>query len=288
MSFMDHPNHGAEEPPSYAAASSSSSHTSDLTSSYASIYMQGRDKLRFLNLPEALVLALEPLLVGYWPKGIQEKGPVEDCYSFKFEGYPFGTSGSSEGVSSRMMIKAMLSYLYERGWYLVTPISTSHVVGCKDSMIFRQRKMRAPNGFVEPEVEKLPAVDWLIVCIGGNDKLRLIGEAQQPGLLRAVQSLLEGMQMYQGGEMSDGSFEFKLKGWPWYCFSEKRVKSELLILRLVELFDNWGWRTYGTIRTRTETDKAKKADTWYLVKSQDWQRPNTASAEDVPRPPEKK
>ena len=59
MSFMDHPNHGAEEPPSYAAASSSSSHTSDLTSSYASIYMQGRDKLRFLHLPEPLVLALE-------------------------------------------------------------------------------------------------------------------------------------------------------------------------------------------------------------------------------------
>lgn len=89
-------------------------------------------------------------------------------------------------------------------------------------------------------------------------------------LVQSLKQMLAGLDCFQSGEWSHDSFEFKLKGFPWSARDEKAAKVELLLLAVVETLDRFGWRSYATVRQRSDTDEARKQDTWYFVREEGW------------------
>ncbi len=110
------------------------------SSSYASIFLQNRDKMRLLQFPDAIITKLEPIVRASWAPGIQGSRRVAEAYEFKLAGCPWGILGDREAVGGRILLRNVLAFLYSQGWLLVSSVSTSRVVGCKDTMIFRQRR----------------------------------------------------------------------------------------------------------------------------------------------------
>jgi len=267
------------------------------TSRYATLFLQNRDKLCLLQFPADVVRAIEPLIRNSWAAGIQATREVAGLATeFKLGGTPFGTLGDKDAAASRVLVRNVLAFLYERGWILVAAVGTSRIVGSKDTMVFRQQLRRrqqqrdqsrkrhqnlagstkCDDGGKEGEEMEVvlpPPVDFLVVAICGSDKIRFIGGA--PALLAAVRRMLVGLDFFQaaeeGGCGSRDCCEFRLRDGPWSSFrAETKTRAELLLLRLVEVLDAFGWRSYGTARQRTETEKTKKADSWFFIRPQDW------------------
>jgi hypothetical protein len=146
-------------------------------------------------------------------------------------------------------------------------------------------------------------VEWLVIAPTGGDRLRVISDGPiwrdvvggtdpdstpEPTSSRAatsswernhdelgvlVQNLkqaLAAIDYFQSGEWNHDSFEFKLKGYPWSAMGEKTVKVERLLLAVVEMLDRFGWRSYATVRQRSDSDDVRKADTWYFVREDGW------------------
>ncbi len=275
--------------------------------SFATLSFHRRDRLRFLQFPAQIYHDVRPLLLEAWAPGLQTEGFYGESYEYRFKDSPFGALGDEPGVASRRLVRDVLAFLYERSWLLVTPLSHSRRIGCKDTLIFRQKAESAPSKAAEPIV--LPPVEWLVVALQGAGRLRiiydgngsgrrdvivknsgrLIGnntkasdpespavEARQPVphdlgvLVDSLKNAFDGIGSPQTGDWNQESFEFRLGSKPWRAHGEGTVKARLVLLRLIETLDGFGWRSYATIRQRTESDDVKKSDTWYFVRPEDW------------------
>ncbi|KAH8909742.1 hypothetical protein BR93DRAFT_415988 [Coniochaeta sp. PMI_546] len=153
------------------------------------------------------------------------------------------------------------------------------------------------------DVEIPPPVEWLVIAPTGGDRLRVISDgpiwrdlvtdvgpdsrlipassAPAPSsrehnhdelgvLIQNLKQALTAIDYFQSGEWNHDSFEFKLKGYPWSAMGEKTVKVERLLLAVVETLDRFGWRSYATVRQRSDSDDVRKADTWYFVREEGW------------------
>jgi hypothetical protein len=89
-------------------------------------------------------------------------------------------------------------------------------------------------------------------------------------LIRALKQAFAELDYFQSGQWTYDSFEFKLKGFPWAAVGDKRVKAERLLLAVVETLDGFGWRSYATVRQRSESEDVRKADTWLFVREEGW------------------
>jgi hypothetical protein len=272
------------------------------TSVFASISLTWTDKLRLHQFPASVTQEIADQLRASWPPGIKsEQDLPHGAHEFKFKGTPFGTFGTQEGVGSRRLIRDVLAFLYARGWTLVVPLSHSQRKGSKDSLVFRQRSIERGPGLEKGEgaaaarVEVLvpPPVEWLVIAPAAGDKLRVIydGSLKLSGgsavaaaaggkqhdhdelgvLVQSLKQVLLGMDYFQAGTWSHDSFEFKFKGYPWSALKdEKRVKVERLLLEVLDVLERFGWRSYATVRHRSDTDDVRKQDTWFFVRDEDW------------------
>ena len=282
------------------------------TSSFGTISFHFSDKLRFLQFPKSIYHDIRPVLVAVWAPGIQSEDFYGDSYQYQFQGRPFGAFGDEAGVASRRLVRDILAFLYERSWLLVTTICSTKQKDRKDTLIFRQRQEPAhglSSSSIGP-IAALPSVEWLVVAPQGSARLRFIydndssrkdlitktsGRLMSDGtkvtdaesaalgssqlvphdlglLLDALKSAFDKMGCAQTGDWNQDSFEFKLKDKLWRPRGENTVKSRLLLLKLIETLDRLGWRSYASLRHRTEGDDHKKSDTWYFVRPRDWVR----------------
>jgi len=240
------------------------------TAMFACLSFNKSDSIRFLQFPEEICTDIQPVILSSWPPGIQSVGPFGECYQYKLRERPFGTFGAQEAVGGRRLVRDILAFLHDRSWQLVCPLAYTQRVTGKDSLIFRKQP---PGKEAEP-------TEWLAVGISKTDRLRLIYEAEnlkkRTGVdsdwdhfgvvIAALRKVLEGMELFQKGDWSYDSFEFKLKGSPWQEHGEKTVRTRLLLLRMVETLDSLGWQSYASVLMRTGTDDYRMADTWYFCR----------------------
>lgn len=328
------------EPPSYGEIMSDQD---TISNTYAILSLHHSDTIRFLQFPESLYTGAAALLRASWPPGIQSERPYSQAYEYKLKGRPFGTLGDQESVGSRRLVRDLLAFLHRRGWVVVTPLNQSSHAGCKDTLIFRQQarqsgesqtpqnqlSMRTGSSSSEagpssprvlPAAEVAdpvipPPVDWLVVTMSRNDKMRIIydtptvddqlgdtkGSSSGSGkggssssasvpraddnhdelgvFVQAIRRAMTDIDCFQSGEWKYDCFEFKCKGTPWVT---RLVQVRLLLLRLVETLDRFGWQSYVTMRQRTESDDPRKADTWYFVRPRSWAGARRTSGVDLP------
>lgn len=256
------------------------------TPTYATLSFHKSDTIRLLNFPATLTAALEPILLASWPPGIQaqSQNTTEQSAEFKFRGKPFGNSNSQEGVGGLRLMRNILSALHDSGWELVTSVMCSKRVTAKDTLIFRQRP-----GWGSASHSGAPPLEWLILAPMARDKLRVVYDAEgiRPHgeideeqsrdylgvLVSGIKKVLNALGLFEKGNWSHDSFEMHLKGNPWRSRGEASVTVRILLIKLFELVEGHGWRTYMTLVQRTGDDEERMPDTWYFVR----ERKNTGS-----------
>ncbi|KAK3313526.1 hypothetical protein B0H66DRAFT_354942 [Apodospora peruviana] len=240
----------------------------NLTPSYpfASLSLHKSDSIRFLQFPEEIYTEAQSVILKVWPPGIQTSGPYGESYQYKLKKRPFGSMGDQEAVGGARLVRNMITFLSSRSWDLVTPLLCSRHLGAKDTLIFRKRS---------PETPPPPPVEWLTVSMLRSDRLRIIYDASSEidadhghlGLLIAsLKKMLEEMDYFQKGDWSFDSFEFKLKGLPWPAHGVNTVKTRMLMLRVLDVLDSFGWESRVNIGQRSGTDDYRMPDCWYFVR----------------------
>jgi hypothetical protein len=240
------------------------------TNKFASLSIHQTDRLRFLQFPEDIYVDAEAVITASWPPGVQAAGPYGNSYQYKLKGRPFGAMSDKEGVGCRRLIRDVLAFLRDHSWVLVTPLICNLRPDAKDTLIFRR---------LAPDAPLPPPVEWLVVALTRSDRLRIIYDVKNPNpltadndhdhlgvLVTSLKKVLEGMELLDKGEYNNDSFEFKFKGMPWNAYGEKTVTTRLMLLRLVETLDSFGWQSHAAVLQRTGTKDIRVADTWYFVR----------------------
>ncbi|KAL8420199.1 hypothetical protein RB594_003110 [Gaeumannomyces avenae] len=250
--------------------------------SFAAIAFYASDKLRFFQFPEPVCReGAAQVIRASWPDGIQgETYHVGTAaYEYKLGGRPFGSTGEAAGLGARVLVRNLLAYLHSLGWLLDASLSQARDVASKDTLIFRQ-----PRGGGEPEPEPEPPAGpqprWMAVALTSGDRLRFLGgcgdgdgEGTMIGTMRRE---LQGLGLLARGQREtdqglaagsvEAGYEFKLKRSMWRAeFGENVLQARVLTLRVAEVLDSFGWRSYATVRQREGVENFIKTDTWYFV-----------------------
>jgi hypothetical protein len=239
-------------------------------STHATLSFHKSDTIRLLSFPSDITSALEPVILASWPPGLESHGSFGQSYQYKVRGRPFGYYGTQHHVGGIRLLRDVLAFLYARGWDLLAPLLCSRRYTAKDTLIFR--RVVAPR----------PAVEWLSLAPMGADKLRVVydvdkarlcgmdGDHDHLGvLISGVKKVLEELDYYDKGGWSHDSFEFEMKGRPWRSRGEASVKMRIMLMRLLETMEGYGWRLYSNFVQRTGSDEDRILDTWYFVRQGD-------------------
>jgi len=264
---------------------------SPLSSTYATLSFHKTDTIRLLHFPPALATALEPVVLASWPLGLESKSQstAEQSAEFKCKGKPFGYYNMQHKVGGLRLVRDVLTVLHDHGWDLVTSVMCSKRYTAKDTLIFRHRQ--GHQGQPGNRNGAGPSVEWLVLAPMARDKLRVLYDADGVKLhgdpeddqhrdhlgvlISGIKKTLEGLGCFDKGDWSHDSFEFQLKGKPWRSRGETSVTVRIMLMRLLELMDGYGWRLYATFVQRTGADEDKILDTWYFVR----ERRRTGTAE---------
>ncbi|PMD19204.1 hypothetical protein NA56DRAFT_750676 [Hyaloscypha hepaticicola] len=175
---------------------------------FASITLHKSDSLHIFQLPQKEIDGLRKIIEQCSEKGIQKERVLQSsCHEFKLRGNPWNTSSLTgmESISSRILIREMLAYLFSVGWMLHARSN--------DFFIFRHQAAAPPD----------------TECIAlFRDDLRAQGVLQDE----------------YWKEEENNAWEFKIKGRPWSGWGEEMDMGIPLLLRIVELLDMHGWRLY--------------------------------------------
>ncbi|KAL8370182.1 hypothetical protein RB595_000529 [Gaeumannomyces hyphopodioides] len=248
--------------------------------SFAAIAFYASDKLRFFQFPEPVCReGAGQVIRASWPDGVQSESyhVGTAAYEYKLGGRPFGSTGEAAGLGARVLVRNLLAYLHSLGWLLDASLSQARDVASKDTLIFRQPR---GGGDAAAAAAAGPQPRWLAIALTSGDRLRFLGgcgdgdgdgtlvgdlrrELQRLGLLARGQRKTD--QGVAAGSVEAG-YEFKLQRSMWRAeFGENVLQARVLTLRVAEVLDSFGWRSYATVRQREGAENFIKTDTWYFI-----------------------
>ncbi|KAI0128493.1 hypothetical protein BJ170DRAFT_721176 [Xylariales sp. AK1849] len=196
---------------------------------FATLSLSKSDCIRFIQFPEDVYRKIETVIM--------------------MKGRPLGMFRKVKSTGSRTLPRDILRYLYDNSRVLTTTINLSEKVGSKDTMLFK--KSTIPS----------PPVDWMVVQCCHSDRIYLHGAGMIS--IKDFEDILTILEYFEKGSWTHDAYEFCLTGRPWRGHGERVMKARRLILQVAELTDKLGWKTYGTIKQRTDSDDKKICDSWY-------------------------
>lgn len=107
-----------------------------------------------------------------------------------------------------------------------------------DSLVFRYQTLPPPP------------CDWLSVSFDQLDRLRILG-APSPDLAAAVVTALQ--PAIASHKMSDHRFDVKFCGTPWSPSGEQTVTLRVILLRLLEVMESFGFTLYAGVNQCNDT-----------------------------------
>lgn len=173
-------------------------------SHFASLSFDSNDHIRLLNFPESDVQAFHSVVSQSWPKGVKSIGSYGPSVDLKLHGYPFAQVGSTSEMNSCILVRSILSHLFNSGWILHQSVNVLRSSALTDSLIFRN------------QTPPPPPASWFTLSFYLSDRLRLSGADQE--VIGDFGTLLKSLGMWQNEEWKDeqlGVYEFKLCSIPW-------------------------------------------------------------------------
>ena len=227
--------------------------------SFASLSLHMTDKIRLLQFPSADIISIREIIQTKWPLGIQDERMYAKSHEFKLRGNPWNAHGS-DGIPARILMRSLLAHLYGKGWILTASTDVSRKQSDKDTLMFRKQ--------VEPPLAKSM---WMAISFSHSDRLRLMGAGDD--LIMALRGMLKVMGLLQDESWKDrarDAYEFKLYGSPWWPTGESTMATRLLLLKMVEMLEKFGWSLYASVDQNNGHTEFSETDSWYCVKDRDW------------------
>ena len=228
-------------------------------SAFASMSLHGVDRIRFLQFPQEDIFALHSVVQASWYLGIQAVRKYSFSHEFKLNGSPWRGQGS-DAIPARIVMRSILAYLFSVGWILQASTDVSKKDHGKDTLIFRKQETPPPES------------DWIAISFNQTNRLRLVGANAQ--LISAFRTMLKGTRLYQEEGWKDKSrnaWEFKIQGSPWTASGEERMVTRLLLLKMVETLERYGWSLYASVdQNEAHAGQGSKTDSWFCVRKKGW------------------
>ncbi|PVH68059.1 hypothetical protein DL98DRAFT_522979 [Cadophora sp. DSE1049] len=238
---------------------------------FASLSFNGSDRIRLLSFAQPAIDGIRAVIKTSYNKGLQAEQKYGGSHEFKLYGNPWHGQ-SSDAMSSRVVMREILGYLFSVGWILHASTDTSRSKMAADTLFFRKQQ-QAP-----------PLSEWIAISFNKSDRLRLIGANTQ--LIAAFKDLLFQMRLLQTDcgwkDKSLGAWEFKINGcpWgrtaeetisPWWATGEETLSTRALLMKMLECLEGFGWSLYASVNQNTNlSENHNDADTWYCVKEKGW------------------
>jgi len=219
--------------------------------------MHTEDKLRFLQFPTETINMCRKVIATTWKRGIQEERDYGGSVEVKVFGHPW-RGASDEAIGARRLICALLGALHGQGWVLTLCTDISKKNWDKDTLIFRH------------QVPSPAECDWCCIAFSRMDRIKFIDVS--PEIYTALISRLGPTQVQGHWPHSQGVYEVKLSGTPWYANGTATMEVRAMLLVLLEILESEGWTVYASVDQKNGTDKQTETDTWHCCRPKGWER----------------
>ncbi|XP_068751085.1 uncharacterized protein [Montipora capricornis] len=202
------------------------------------------DSLMIMNASMDLHQLFKNAIEKSWPKGIQKWTYENDVLVVKLKGYAWRPDGE-DTVHSRVLINTIIADLFQQQWKLY---GNSNFKSDANTFFF-EHDPNLPVG--------QPSPMQFVISFNSHDLLRVIGAPEN--LISAVRNTIQGhwVRGIQRESSYAGSWEFKLKGTPWWADGQEAVESRYLVLKVMESLQAYGWSPIAAIdSSRKDSDKS--------------------------------
>ena len=175
--------------------------------------------------------------------------PLPPPWHFTFHGFPWCPDGS-ETVHSRVVLQAIIHDLSQKQWHLY---GNSNLKSTANTLFFKYEPDMSSSSVSHP----LPPPWHFTLSLNSNDLLRVIDAPES--LIPTIRDIIQTSwyRGIQGVLRYAGSWEFKLKGTPWWADGQETVEARILILKLMEMLHAVGWSPIASIdSSRKVSDKS--------------------------------
>ena len=202
------------------------------------------DSLMILYSPMDLHQLFKDVIERTWPKGVQKWTYKNEVLLIKLNGYPWSPDGE-ETVYSRVILQTLIGDLLQKQWKLC---GNSNLKSSANTFFFEYDENMPPGQ---------PSPAQFTISFNGHDLLRVISAPES--LISAVRGTIQ--RHWRKGIQRElryaESWEFKLKGTPWWTSGDEAVESRFLVLRLMEALQAYGWSPVASIdSSRKLSDKS--------------------------------
>ena len=113
-------------PPSYGQNETSPLvPVSTFRTSFASVSVHMRDRIRLLRFPESDIQRIQEIIRSSWPRGIQDLRPYDQSKEIKLHGNPWASNHDSQKLEARRLVMGLLQGLFDMGWVLKMAVDVS-------------------------------------------------------------------------------------------------------------------------------------------------------------------
>ncbi|XP_078368412.1 uncharacterized protein LOC144652262 [Oculina patagonica] len=194
-----------------------------------------------LNAPMELHQMFKDVMEKTWPKGIEKWSYKNYVLKIKLKGYPWCADGE-ETVHATVIIHTLVNELLMRQWKLY---GNFNLRSSANTLFFEHD----PN--IAPVLQPIP--EHFTISFNGENLLRLIGNTEV--LLSPVRNVLQTFwdRGIQKEERYAESWQFKLHGTPWWTSGLDAANSRLLVVKLMEAMQAYGWSVVAVIDCSKKT-----------------------------------
>ena len=210
---------------------------------FCAVDLWGWDKLKLFNCEMQICEAVKYTVHEHW-RGIQKAEQDNLSYVLKLKGYPWTSTGGDDSVKNRLLIMKILQTMASYGWTLY---SATNIDNHTDTLFFcRKRNLYISREFCS---------SIFAISLNANDRLRLINA--DGGVIQAMKRIIESNwpEVQKEGDYY-GSYEFKLKGTPWWVRGERSLPSVSLLCAIFTELRRLGWKAIMNLDiSRSDHDK---------------------------------
>jgi predicted RNA-binding protein YlqC (UPF0109 family) len=231
---------------------------SSFQTTFATLSLHMADRIRLLQFPASDIDAIRNVIRAKWRKGIQADRKYAMSHEFKLHGNPWWGQGS-DSIPARIVMREIFAYLYSAGWILHASTDLSKKERDKDTLVFRKQQHPPPQS------------EWISISFNQSDRLRLIGADGE--LIAAFRTMLKGMQKLQNEGWKDqilNTWEFKIRGTPWWASGEETMVTRMMILNMLETLERYGWSLYASIDQNQAGEDSSETDSWFCTREKGW------------------
>lgn len=221
------------------------------------VSLSSTDKFQLVNVPSDVLHIIKGVVMNVWERGIQSERPNENSYEIKMAGNPWFSDGD-EGVQARILLAKITSALAQRQWILH---AAANVKSTADSLFFKY----------DPETIPGESSECFVLSFNRTDRLRIINAPQSviPVVRETIMSVWQVMGGVQKEGAYHGSWEFKLKGNPWWSSDNESAMARFLVCKILEALKSRGWSLQASVDiSRKSQDKSIFLFSQSLPKSQ--------------------